>query len=98
LVKAEYRYFKSFSKAALAFSDLDSESLEPRPKDDQKALMDDTTLRMLDTECMESLSDFGRCGLFRKETYADEASVLIFSRRMFMGPIGTSNSSKRDRR
>jgi hypothetical protein len=49
LVKAEYRYFRSVSRAALAFSDLEG-SLEPSPMDDQIILIPDMTLRTLETE------------------------------------------------
>jgi hypothetical protein len=61
LVKAEYRYFRSVSRAALAFSDLEG-SLEPSPIDDQIILIPDMTLRTLDTEWMESRSPFDRRG------------------------------------
>jgi hypothetical protein len=84
--------------AALALSVFDADSLDPKPKEDQNKLMVDITLRILDTEWMESLSPLGRCGLFKNDTYAEEASVLIFSRRMFIGPTGTESSSKRDNR
>lgn len=67
LVKAEYRYLRSASRAALAFSDLD-ESLECHPSDDQTALILDRALWTLDTEWIESLSVLDRCGLFRNET------------------------------
>ena len=84
--------------AALALSVLDADSLDPKPKEDQNALMLDMTLRTLDTEWIDSRSPLGRCGLFKNDTYAAEASVLIFSRRMFIGPTGTESSSKRDKR
>lgn len=68
-VKAEYRYFRSCSKANLAFSDLEMESLDPKPKEDQRPLMPDMTLRTLDTEWIESRSPpLDRWGLLRKET------------------------------
>lgn len=54
--------------AALAFSDLVEESLVPMPKEDQRPLIPDMTLRTLDTEWMESLSPLDRCGLLRNET------------------------------
>lgn len=68
MVKAEYRYLRSASMEALAFSDLVDESLEPMPKEDQRPLIPDMTLRTLDTEWMESLSPLDRCGLLRNET------------------------------
>lgn len=44
---------RSASRAALAFSDFETESREvndPRPKEDQNELMVDMTLRTLETE------------------------------------------------
>lgn len=73
-VKEEYRYFRSASIAALAFSDFEADSL-PRPKVDQIELMPDMTLRTLDTEWMESRSVLDRWGRLRNDTYAGEASV-----------------------
>lgn len=84
--------------ASLAFSDLETESLDPRPKEDQSELIPDMTLRTLDTEWIESLSPLERRGLLKKDTYADEASVLMFSKRMFIGPTGMDMSSNRDNR
>lgn len=49
-MKAEYRYLISTSKAALALSDLEEESLDPNPNEDQSELIPDMTLRTLDTE------------------------------------------------
>ena len=70
MVNAEYRYFKSASIAAFAFSDFEALEWPPKPRLDQNALMLDITLRTLETECKESLSV--RCrpvfGFCRKET------------------------------
>jgi hypothetical protein len=68
LVKAEYKYFKSASKATLALSDLEIESLEPSPKEDQRPLMPDMTLRTLETEWIDAPSPLDRWGLFKKDT------------------------------
>ena len=68
LVKAEYRYFVSASRAALAFSDLETGSLDTRPNEDQSELIPDITLRTLDTEWIESRSPRDRWGLFKNET------------------------------
>lgn len=54
LVKAAYMYFMSFSNASLAFSLFDE--LLDKPILDHKELMPDMTLRMLDTEWIESPS------------------------------------------
>lgn len=54
-MNAEYKYFKSASIAALAFSVFDALPW-PRPKLDQNEFMPDMTLRTLETECRESLS------------------------------------------
>ena len=83
----------------MAFSDFETDSLETRPKEDQKELMVDMTLLTLETEWMESRSlPLDRRGLLKKDTYAEEVSVLIFSKRIFIGPTGTERSSKLERR
>lgn len=67
-MKAEYRYFRSISKAALALSDLDGVSFDPMRKDDQRSVIPDITLRTLETEWIEAPSPLERWGLLRKET------------------------------
>lgn len=87
--------------ASFCFSVLAAD-LEDSPKLDQNEVMPDITLRRLDTECMESRSELRtlfRWAWLRKDTYsAGAASVCMFSKRTFMGPMGTLSSSKRDSR
>jgi hypothetical protein len=69
---------------------------------DQNDDMPDMTLRKLDTECIESRSEFLiflPCAWLRNETYsAGEESECRSSRRTFIGPTGTLSSSNRERR
>jgi hypothetical protein len=58
-VNAEYRYLMSSSSRAFCFSFLAS-LIEDRRRDDHNEDMPDITLRMLETECIESRSE-GRC-------------------------------------
>jgi hypothetical protein len=71
LVKAEYRYFMSASRAAFWRSVRDAEMLEPMPKLAHRADMPDMTLRMLETEWMEPTSELwllDRWVLLRNDT------------------------------
>jgi hypothetical protein len=56
LVKAEKRYFKSSCRAAFCFSTL-AAVFDDRRREDQSEDMPDMTLRMLETEWIESRSD-----------------------------------------
>lgn len=55
-VNAEYKYFRSASSAALAFS-FRLAMEPPKPKFDQRLDMPDMTLLTLETECMDKLSE-----------------------------------------
>lgn len=71
MVKAEYRYFKSASVAAFCFSVFAAAPPAPKPKFDHNEVIPDMTLRTLETECIDPLSDprpFGRCDWLKNET------------------------------
>lgn len=56
-VKAEYRYFMSASNAAFVFSTLAIEGGPPSPNEDHNEDIPDITLRTLDTEWIDKLSE-----------------------------------------
>jgi hypothetical protein len=69
-VKAEKRYFKSSWSAAFCLSAL-AALFDVRRRDDQREDIPDITLRMLETECIESRSEglvLLRWALLRKDT------------------------------